>query len=70
MQDGGQDLVNGLNLVPGEADHLHGVGHSSEVSAVVDGRLEGGRETEVVTQTSHLPGRVIAATLPSSDLPL
>lgn len=44
MQDGGQDLVNSLNLVPRETDHFHGVGYSFEIGPIVDARLE--RETE------------------------
>jgi len=40
VEDGGQDLVHGLNLLAGEADHLHGVGHDFEIGAVIDGRLE------------------------------
>lgn len=44
MQDGGQDLVNGLDLIPRETDDFHGVGHSSELRPVIDGRLEGGQK--------------------------
>lgn len=44
MQDGGQDLVNSLNLVPGETDHFHGIGHGFEIGPIVDRRLE--REEE------------------------
>lgn len=40
MQDGGQDLVNSLNLIPCETDHFHGVGYSFEIGPVVDGRLQ------------------------------
>lgn len=39
VQDGGQDLVNSLNLVCSEADDFHGVGDGLEVSAVVDAGL-------------------------------
>lgn len=44
MQDGGQDLVNGLDLIPRETDDFHGVGHSFKLCPVIDGRLEGGQK--------------------------
>lgn len=40
MQDGGQDLVNGLNLVRSEADDFHGVGDGLEVGPVIDAGLQ------------------------------
>lgn len=39
VQDSGQDLVNSLDFIWCEADHLHGVRHSFEISTIVNGRL-------------------------------
>lgn len=40
VQDGGQDLVNSLNLVCGETDDFHGVGDGLEFSPIVDAGLQ------------------------------
>lgn len=40
VQDGGQDLVDRLNLVAGETNDLHGVGDGLEVGPVVDAGLQ------------------------------
>lgn len=40
MKDGGQDLVNSLNLVDCEPNYFHGIGYSFEISAVIDARLQ------------------------------
>lgn len=48
MQDGGQDLVDSLNLVGGESNDFHGVGDGLEVCPVVDAGL---RRKEKVGQS-------------------
>lgn len=49
MQDGSEDLVNSLNLIPCETNHFHGIGHGFEIGVVIDGRLETEKTKDVAS---------------------